>query len=237
MNKTTCKQRIKFTYLYQTNFNLNLKHIKMAQTTEFVDYIAKKEEDFLRKTQNFLSKIDRYAPILDLDDAKVASIKTNLTAYVDACNKKNSLHAEARAATKNCNDLLNPLIKEIRGTKKDAELSPNCSSSVLEDLGMNNTKRVIDMDADAPVLSVILLAGIPQVKYKKTPYEGIRLSCTINKGAANYQETVTQNFYNDTSVRINLQEPEVREYTAYYIKKGQIVGQRSKSVKIILEAV
>ncbi len=209
----------------------------MAQTTEFVDFIAKKEEDFISKIHNFESKIDGYAPILALDETKLTSLKANLTAYINACNKKNALHAEARAATKRCKELLKPLTSEIRGTKKDAELSPNCTLAVLEDLGMNNTKRIIDMDTDYPVLSIKLLAGIPQVKYKKTPYDSIRLTCNINKGENQYQETVTQNYYNDTSARLNPQVPEVREYTAYFIKKGKIVGQRSKSVKIILEAI
>jgi len=209
----------------------------MAQTTEFVDYIAKKEEDFISKVHNFESKIDSYTTILGLDEAKLTTLKANLTAYLDACNKKNALHAEARAATQKCKELIKPLTREIRGTKKDAEMSPNCTLAVLEDLGMNNTKRVVDMDTDYPVLSVKLLAGIPQVKYKKTPYDSIRLTCNINKGEDKYEETVTQNYYNDTSARINPQEPEVREYTAYFKKKGQIVGQRSKSVKIILEAI
>jgi len=209
----------------------------MAQTTEFVDYIAKKEEDFISKVHNFESKIDNYIPILTLDEAKITTLKSHLTGYVDACNKKNALHAEARAATKKCKELLTPLTREIRGTKKDAELSPNCTPAVLEDLGMNNTKRIIDMDTDFPVLSVKPVAGLPQVKYKKTPYDGIRLTCIINNGEAKYQETVTQNFYNDTFPRINPQVPETREYTAYFIKKGKIVGQCSKSVKIILEAI
>ena len=209
----------------------------MAQTTEFVDFIAKKEEDFISKVHNFESKIDNYVPILALDETKITTLKANLKAYTDACNKKNALHAEARAATQECKALLKPLTSEIRGTKKDAELSPNCTLAVLEDLGMNNTKRIIDMDTDYPVLSVKLLAGIPQVKYKKTPYDSIRLTCNINKGENKYQETVTQNFFNDMSTRINPQVPEVREYTAYFMKRGQIVGQRSKSVKIILEAV
>ena len=113
----------------------------MAQTTAFVDYIAKKEEDFISKVHNFESKIDNYIPILGLDEAKTTALKTHLTAYVDACNEKNALHAEARAATQKCKALLKPLTTEIRGTKKDAELSPNCTLAVLEDLGMNNTKH------------------------------------------------------------------------------------------------
>lgn len=221
----------------QTIFNIHLKHVKMAQTTEFVDYIAKKEEDFIRKVHNFESKIDNYVPILGLNEEKITELKAHLTAYVDACNKKNALHAEARAATQKCKELLQPLTKEIRGTKKDAELSPNCSPAVLEDLGMNNIKRVIDMDTDYPILIVKLVAGIPQVKYKKSPYDGIRLTCTINKNEAKYEETVTQKYYNDNTPRLNPQIPETREYTAYFIKKGKIVGQRSKPVKIILESI
>lgn len=209
----------------------------MAQTTEFVDYIAKKKEDFISKVHNFESKIDNYIPILGLNEAKVASLRANLTAYIDACNVKNALHAKARAATQKCKELLKPLTSEIRGTKKDAELSPNCSLAALEDLGMNNTKRIIDMDTDFPVLSVKPVAGYPQIKYKKTPYDAIRLTCIINNGEAKFQETVTQCYYNDTFPRINPQEPETREYTAYFIKKGKIVGQCSKSVKIILGAI
>lgn len=209
----------------------------MAQTTAFVDYIAKKEEDFISKIHNFESKIDNYIPILTLDEAKITTLKANLTAYIDACNEKNALHAKARAATQKCKELLKPLTSEIRGTKRDAELSPNCNSAVLEDLGMNNTKRIIDMDTDFPVLSVKKVAGYPQVKYKKTPYDAIRLTCIVNNGATKYEETITQNFYNDTSPRQNTQEPETREYTAYFIKKGKIVGQRSKSVNIVLGAI
>lgn len=209
----------------------------MAQTTEFIDFIAKSEKVFLEKTQNFLTKIDSYTTLLGLDDAELTALKTNLTSYIDACNKKNALHAEARAATQNCNDLLKPLTKEIRSMKKDAELSPNCTMAILEDLGMNNSKKIIDMDTGTPNLKVKLVAGIPQVRYKKTPYDAIRLHCSINKGATSFEETVTQNYYNDTKPRVNSQEPEQREYTAFYIKKGQIVGQKSKKVKIILEAV
>ena len=208
----------------------------MGQASEFVDYIAKKEEDFLKKTHNFLSKIDSYAQLLGLDEAKLASLKANLTAYVDACNRKNALHAEARSTTQKCKELLKPLTHEIRGAKKEAQLSPNCTLAVLEDLGMNNSKRIIDMDTDAPELSVKLLAGVPKIKYKKTPYDGIRLFCKINKTEDQYHETISQNHYEDTRARINPQLPEVREYTAYYMKRGQIVGQRSKSTKIILEA-
>ncbi len=232
-NKHQVSRTKKITY----KFNINLKLIKMAQTSVFVDYIAKKEEDFISKVHNFNSKIDDYIPSLGLDQTKIENLKVHLTAYIDACNEKNALHAKARAATQRCKDMLKPITSEIRGTKKDIELSPSCTLSILEDLGMNNTKRIVDMDTDAPVLSVSLIAGLPQVKYKKSPYEGIRLTCSINKGDSKYQETITRNSYNDTSPRLNPQEPETREYTAYFIKKGKIVGQRSKSVKIILDAI
>ncbi|MCZ4694564.1 hypothetical protein DWB61_05870 [Ancylomarina euxinus] len=209
----------------------------MSQTTVLVDFIAKKEEDFISKVHNFESKIDNYVPILALDEAKITSLKAHLKAYVDACNRKNALHAEARAATQTCNELLNPLTKEIRVTKKDIQMSPNCSPAVIVDLGMDNTKRVIDVDIDFPTLSTKSVAGFPQVKYTKGPYSGIRLTCVINNGEKEYQETVTQHYYNDTFPRINPQVPETRVYTAYFMKKGKIVGQRSKPVTFILEPI
>jgi len=209
----------------------------MAQTSEFVDFISKKQEDHIKNDYNFISKIDNYIAPLGLDETKINSLKANILAYIDACNEKNALKAKTRAATKKCQELLKPLNQEIRATKKDAELSPNCTESILEDLGMNNTRRIIEMDNDFPKLNVELVAGLPEIKYKKTPYDGIRLTCIINKGESTNHETITQNSYKDNSPRITPNQPEVREYSAYFLKKGKIVGQQSKKVKIILESI
>lgn len=209
----------------------------MAQTNEFVYFISKREKEHIKKDYNFLSKIDNYIETLGLDETKVNELKADIMAYIEACNEKNALQAKARAATKKCHELLTPLNQKIRATKKDAELSPNCTSSILENLGMNNTRKIIEMDTDAPELRVHMVGGTPQIKYKKTPYDGIRLTCIINKGESTYRETITQNSYMDNNARVTPQEPEVREYTAYFVKKGKIVGQKSNKEKIILSAI
>jgi hypothetical protein len=157
--------------------------------------------------------------------------------FKDTYDRKEAINNQKKALTLECHEKQDVSTANIRELRKLVEASPNCTPAVMEDLGLNNTKRYFETDEQKPELTPKLVAGTPQIKYTKNGFTGIRLFCIINKGEFHYEETVITNMYKDTRPRINPNVPEVREYYAYYIDNGEIVGQKSNTVKIILEAI
>lgn len=209
----------------------------MTQIIRSEDYIAKSKETYISRSDNFLSKIDAYLPILGLNEADVAKLKELLPKYKEACKRSKDIHMEAIAETIKCVELEAVCTPEIRKVRKLILASSNCTQATIQDLSLNGLRHAVEMDDQSPELTVRLIAGSAQIKYTKLPFDGIRLFCSINNGESHYEETITQNTYTDTKPRIHPGQPEIREYYAYYIKKGKIVGQKSKTVKIILEAI
>lgn len=209
----------------------------MPQKSEHIDYIKKKAQDYLQKGESFLERVPNYYGTVLTDETEIAAFKTAFLSFKDAYDKKEAISNQKKAITIECHDKQEVSTVGIRDLKKLIEASPLCTAAILEDLGLNNSKRYIETDEQSPELTVKLVAGVPQVKYRKMPFKGIRLFCSINKGEFNYEETVISSIYKDTKVRINPNLPEVREYHAYFIDNDSIVGQKSNTVKIILESI
>lgn len=208
----------------------------MTQKTEHIDYIKKKEKDYLQKGETFLERIVNYYDVV-ASETEVEPFKNAFMAYKDTYEKKESINNQKKAITLECHEKHEVSTASIRNLRKLIMNSPNCTPAILEDLGLNNSKRYIETDEQSPNLTLKLVTGIPQIKYKKMPFKGIRLFCIINKGEYKYEETVITNVYKDTKPRINPNVPELREYYAYYIDNNEIAGQKSNTVKIILEAI
>ncbi|MFA8434776.1 MAG: hypothetical protein ACEPOZ_09705 [Marinifilaceae bacterium] len=200
------------------------------------DFIEKSEEGFDVKSENFCKKIEVYAATLGLTTEQVDGIKGILTGISNARQLKNTKKLETKASIVAYNEQRKYGEVAIRDFKRIIESSANCTPAILEELGMANSKRSVDTDNQQPDLSVRMLAGVPQIRYSKIPFDGIRLWSRINDGPFDFQETVTHNSFDDHRPMLDPTQPEVREYYAFYISKRKIVGQQSKTIRITLPA-
>lgn len=209
----------------------------MSQKSEHIDYLKKKVKEYIQKGETFLERVPNYYGTVLTDETEITAFKTAFLDFKNTYDKKEAINNQKKALTLECHEKQDVSTEEIRALRKLIEASPSCTPAVMEDLGLNNTKRYFETDEQKPELTPKLVAGTPQIKYTKNGFTGIRLFCIINKGEYHYEETVITNVFKDTRPRINPNVPEVREYYAYYIDNGEIVGQKSNTVKIILEAI
>ena len=210
----------------------------MTQVKVTSDYIAKPEEEFNAQCENILAKLPGYKDILGLSDEQVASITESIQHDKALSEKKNITQAQSRSTTKEYDTNHPACVKVLRDLRKELLNNPNCTPAILEDFGLNPSHRVIDTDTQHPELEVELVSGVPQIKYKKSIFDGIRLFCKIVSGdqEREYEETVTRYVWKDEKARIDPFKPETRYYYAYYLYKTQIVGQKSNVSNITLEA-
>jgi len=216
---------------------LNHKTAIMSQITITKDFVEKSEEGFELKSNNFSGKINLYAETLGISPEQVAAVLDALKTLSDIREDKIAKRMASKAATINYKTNRKPTEKIVRDFKKLVEASPNCTPEMLEDLGMNNTVKIIDTDTKAPDLHVKMVAGVPHITYEKTPFEGIRLYGRINGGPYDFQCVVAHPYFDDTRERRDATQAELREYYAYFMKNGKEVGLRSKGIKITLEAL
>ncbi|WP_372644491.1 hypothetical protein [Ancylomarina sp.] len=209
----------------------------MSQKSEHVEYLKKKVKEYIQKGETFLERVSSYYGTVLTDETEIAPFKTAFLAFKDAYDRKEAINNQKKSLTLECHEKQEVSTAGIRDLRKLIEASPLCTPAIMEDLGLNNTKRYFETDEQKPELTPKLVAGTPQVKYRKNGFTGIRLFCIINNGEFRYEETVITNIYKDTRPRINPNLPEVREYYAYYLENDKIVGQKSNMVKIILEAI
>ncbi|MCY1633472.1 hypothetical protein [Marinifilum sp. D737] len=203
------------------------------------DYISKSEEDFNAQGENIIAKLPVYKDVLALSDEKVAKIVKSIQDDKALSEKKNIIKAQSRSTTKEYEIIHNECIKVVRGLRKELVNNPNCTPAVLEDFGLNPAQRIIDTDIQRPILDVDLVSGVPQIKYKKSVFDGIRLFCKISYGSEEkeYEETIIRHIWKDSKARMDPSKPETRYYYAYFVYKGQIVGQKSNVASITLEAI
>ncbi|WP_282015412.1 hypothetical protein [Marinifilum flexuosum] len=211
----------------------------MTQVKLSNDYIAKPEDEFNAQGENIVAKLLVYQAILGLSDEEVAEFTGIIQKDKALSEKKNIIQAQSRATTKEY-DTNHPLcVKAFRNFRKALENNPNCTPAILEDFGLSSTHRVIDTDTQRPEIHVELVSGAPRIKYTKSIFDGIRLFCRISYGdqEMEYEETITRPFWKDTKARMDPLKPETRTYYAYFLYKGQIVGQKSNVDSITLEAL
>ncbi|MCZ4695819.1 hypothetical protein DWB61_13905 [Ancylomarina euxinus] len=98
--------------------------------------------------------------------------------------------------------------------------------------------KYIDTDKQSPTLKDSQVVGVPQIRYDKSVFDGIRIFTRVGD-EANFDngQIITQTKFKDTRARIDPSKPETREYYAYYVIKDKIVGKRSNIIKIELGAV
>ncbi|MPQ49103.1 hypothetical protein GCQ56_19055 [Marinifilum sp. N1E240] len=211
----------------------------MTQVKVTSDYIAKPEEEFNAQGENILAKLLVHQATLGLSDEQVASITASIQNDKALSEKKNITQAQSRSTTKEY-DTNHPIcVKVLRDLRKELLNNPNCTPAILEDFGLNPSHRVIDTDTQQPIIHVELVSGVPQIKFKKSVFDGIRLFCNMNSGdqESEYEETITHHVWKDKKPRLDPLKPETRSYYAYYLYKTQIVGQKSNVDSITLEAL
>lgn len=211
----------------------------MTQIKIYGDYISKSEEDFNAQGENILAKLPVYKDALGLSDERVAEIVKAIQDNKTLSEKKNIIKAQSRSTTKEYEINHTECVKLVRRLRKELVNNPNCTPAVLEDFGLNPGQRIIDTDTQRPKLDVDLVSGAPQIKYTKSVFDGIRLFCKISYGTEEkeYEETIIRHTWKDHKARMDPSKPETRYYYAYFVYKGQIVGQKSNVASITMEAI
>ncbi|WP_321298982.1 hypothetical protein [Marinifilum fragile] len=211
----------------------------MTQIKLTSDYILKPEEGFNAQGENIIAKLPVYKDILGLSDEQVADTIKTIQDDKALSEKKNIIQAQSRSTTKEYETNHPACVRVVRELRKELVNNPNCTPAILEDFGLNPGQRIIDTDTQKPEIQVSLVSGVPQIKYTKSVFDGIRLFCKISYGddEKEYEETIIRHIWQDTKARMDPLKPETRHYYAYFLYKGQIVGQKSNVVSITLEAI
>lgn len=211
----------------------------MTQVKVNSDYISKAEEDFNAQGENLIAKLPVYQEVLGIPAERIAEIIKVLQDDKALSEKKNIIKAQSRSTNKEYEIKHPNCVSVVRDFRKELVNNPICTPAILEDLGLNPIQRIIDTDTQRPELEIELVSGAPQIKFKKSIFDGIRLFCTVSYGdeVREYEETLTRHNWQDPKARMDPKKPETRSYYAYFIYKGKMVGQKSNVESITLEAI
>jgi hypothetical protein len=203
-----------------------------------LDYIKKDAKSFQERSDNFKGKIDQYLETFGITAEQVSPLVSVLDEITAANIEKAEINRARMAATLKCSNLHRVGEKAVREFRRLIMLSPNCTDDSLENLGLKPGVRYVDTDKQSPTLKDSQVAGVPQIRYDKSVFDGMRIFTRVgDEESFDKGQIITQTKYKDIRPRVDPSKPETREYYAYYVLKDKIVGKRSNIIKIELGPV
>lgn len=199
------------------------------------DFIPTKEEDYFVKTENFCAKAPTYVAEGVLPETETADLINEIEKLTELRVRKNRILSEAKRATTNYTLQKKRVDKKLRKFRKKVEINEKATTKNLVDLGLTNTERIEDITYCAPKLKVTMVGGSPQISYTKNAFDGIKLFCKRNGKEYDFSALITKSKFLDDRKRLTHKQSEIREYFAFYSLNGQLVGQKSETVAIVLD--
>lgn len=207
----------------------------MVQVKVRHDYISTNQNVFNKRSVNFMNKVDGYAESLSWGAEEVSAIKNALTEAHSAWVSKNEMQKESQKATVLFGQKRETATKAIREFRNYVVNKMDCSSDVLQDLGLQSSISFVDTADLKPALKVSLQGEVPAIHYNRNHCDAIKLYSRINRtGEFELLETISKTKFTDLRPTQNGALTEIREYYAIYVYKGDVVGKSSEVVQVTI---
>jgi len=199
------------------------------------DFIESGENPYIEKSVIYKNKLPYYKDELGLADELIAED----TAFVDSILTKKEAKdlavSDASAKVEDFTQTRSSFTAHMRNRRTEIMSLPNYTKSIGIDLGLETSFTNVDTQTLVPEAKIYMEGGYPMIKFKKLGTDGIRIYSRVNgQGEFNFLDVCNGTKYIDVRPKANSLEPELREYTFFYIIKGEKVGQESKVYKFSL---
>lgn len=125
----------------------------------------------------------------------------------------------------------------LSGTVMRIKGHPAYTESIGKDLGIvATTSNTLAAKAaiSKPVINITKNGGVLQLKYKKGDADGLKLfSRRTGETEFTFLDTIIKPVYEDTRPNKVANQPETREYMAFYMQNDKQVGQSSDIVTVL----
>jgi hypothetical protein len=212
---------------------------------------------------NFASKITTYGNTLTVTLAEITSVQNDSAyfAYVFDMVNKYKENVKQRVTYKNLLMLgdshqapigglpANPtlgvaptavaagIFKRIALLVQRIKNSPLYTTAIGNDLGIIGADNIIDTNALKPIITVLLQAHHPLLKWSKNQMQGIRIYADRDGTGYKYLATDTQPNYLDTATLPDAGTSAVWKYKTIYILHDEEVGSFSDDITVTVSGV
>lgn len=185
--------------------------------------------------QRFSTQLDNHAAHLGISPTQVTAIQDQITAHRTAYKEAQDAKRVAKSKVAAMKTQQAITLKAVRKMVRVIKASPTYASSLGESLGVVGPED--SRELKPPVLHVRSIGGRTVISYKKYRSHGIFI---YSKRGHETQLTLlavdARSPYVDTRPNLNPNEPEKREYAAYYMMNDEPVGQMGGTITILVSA-
>lgn len=205
----------------------------MVSIKSRIDFIAGSENEYINRAINYKNKLLFYKDILGLSDEKITEETTKIENLVNKKHIKDELQKKTTSEVESFNCIKDKLTRYMRMRRPEIQALPGYTKAIGIDLGLEPSYTFSETDNLTPEIKVTLDGGFPRIKFYKRGTQGLRIYCRINgEGQFSFLNTCTKRSYLDGRPKKDPQEPEIREYYAFFILDDKTVGKQSATVKI-----
>lgn len=201
------------------------------------DFLPRRDGDLYSFEENFLNKIDSFAPALGLDAAEVTSVKNIIDAHRTAFSNMVSRKAESKSSTEENILRKDAAVSELRRISAKIRACSNYTPVIGDALGIIGPDFPGVSAANVkPELKAKVVGDTVVISFKKNGTDGVKIySRRGSETEFSFLAIDTASPYNDSRAKSELSKPENREYFAQYFDDETDIGMRSDIIKVTLQ--
>ena len=185
--------------------------------------------------QRFSTQLDNQAAYLGISPTQVTAIKEQIDAHRTAYKEAQAAKITAKSKVAAMKTQQAITLKAVRKMVRIIKASPTYADSIGESMGIVGPED--SRELKPPVLKVRSIGGRTVISYKKYRSHGIFI---YSKRGHETQLTLlavdARSPYVDTRPNLDPNEPEKRQYAAYYMINDEPVGQMSNVTSVLVAA-
>jgi hypothetical protein len=185
--------------------------------------------------QRFSTQLDNQAAYLGISPTQVTAIKEQIDAHRTAYKEAQAAKITAKSKVAAMKTQQAITLKAVRKIVRIIKASPTYADSIGEGMGIVGPED--SRELKPPVLKLRSIGGRTVISYKKYRSHGIFI---YSKRGHETQLTLlavdARSPYVDTRPNLDPNEPEKRQYAAYYMINDEPVGQMSNVTSVLVAA-
>lgn len=185
--------------------------------------------------QRFSTQLDNHAAYLGISATQVTAIKEQIDAHRTAYKEAQAAKITAKSKVAAMKTQQAITLKAVRKMVRIIKASPTYASSMGESLGIVGPED--SRELRPPVLKIRSVGGRTVISYKKYSSHGVFIYS--KRGTETHLTLLAVDMrspYVDTRPNLNPNEPEQREYAAFYMINDEPVGQMSGVTSVLVAA-
>lgn len=198
------------------------------------DFIPAADNDFLLKLGQFLAALPAHLADYGVPEKDLAALQAALAVLQAKIVAANEAAAAARQATAEKNDARIAAESLFRAMARHIKNGLGYNPAHGAHLGIEGPDHTVDLTAAKPVLTGSdQTGGVVLISFSKLKSDGINLYCQ-REGDTDWVllGRVTVSPFRDTRPLLVPGKPELRRYTAVFVKHDQEIGQFSDELVI-----